>query len=316
MIEVVVAKIARAAEGILDIELRRPDGTNLPSFDPGAHVDVHLRGGLVRQYSLCNDPIDPTRYRLGVSRSAASRGGSEHIHESLRAGDTLRISEPRSLFALSAQAACHRFIAGGIGITPILSMILWCERHRLPWQLNYCVRSRAHAAYLDELFALGGDMRLYADDEAAVPHDVSGMLADVKASEHVYCCGPGGLMDAVAARARDLGIGEDRVHFERFGASADERERGDPQLFTVTLARNGARYTVGPDESILDCLERHGLTPAFSCREGLCRSCETAIVSGKVDHRDYVLSAAEQREGKSLMICVSRATTQDLVIDL
>ncbi|SEI20825.1 PDR/VanB family oxidoreductase [Paraburkholderia hospita] len=316
MIEVVVAKIARAAEGILDIELRRPDGTNLPSFDPGAHVDVHLREGLVRQYSLCNDPIDLTCYRLGVSRSAASRGGSSHIHESLRAGDTLRISEPRSLFALSAQAACHRFIAGGIGITPILSMIRWCERHRLPWQLSYCVRSRAHAAYLDELLALGGDMRLYADDEAAVPHDVSGMLAGVKPAEHVYCCGPGGLMDAVAARARDLRIGADRIHFERFEASADERERSDPQLFTVTLARNGARYTVEPDESILDCLERHGLTPPFSCREGLCRSCETAIVSGKVDHRDYVLSAAEQREGKSLMICVSRATTEDLVIDL
>ncbi|MEZ2311611.1 2Fe-2S iron-sulfur cluster-binding protein [Paraburkholderia sp. RCC_158] len=316
MIEVVVAKTARVAEGILDIELRRADGASLPSFDPGAHVDVHLREGLVRQYSLCNDPIDPTRYRLGVSRSAASRGGSAHIHESLRPGDTLRISEPRSLFALSAEAACHRFIAGGIGITPILSMIRWCERHELPWQLSYCVRSRAHAAYLDELLALGGDIRLYVDDEAAVPHDVSGMLADVKPAEHVYCCGPGGLMDAVAARAHDLRIGADRVHFERFGAPADERERGDPQLFTVTLARNGARYTVEPDESILDCLERHGLTPPFSCREGLCRSCETAIVSGKVDHRDFVLSAAELREGKSLMICVSRATTQELVIDL
>lgn len=316
MIEVVVEKIARAAEGILDIELRRPDGTNLPAFDPGAHVDVHLREGLVRQYSLCNDPIDPTRYRLGVSRSAASRGGSAYLHDALRAGDTLRISEPRSLFALSAAATCHRFIAGGIGITPILSMIRWCERHALPWQLSYCVRSRAHAGFLDELLALGGDIRLHADDEAALPHDVSGMLAGVKPAEHVYCCGPGGLMDAVAARARDLGIGANRVHFERFAASTDERERGGEKLFTVTLARSGARYTVEPDESILDCLERHGLTPAFSCREGLCRSCETAIVSGKVDHRDYVLSAEEQREGKSLMICVSRATTEELVIDL
>ncbi|MFP3563515.1 PDR/VanB family oxidoreductase [Paraburkholderia sp. SIMBA_030] len=304
------------AEGILDIELRGPHGGNLPSFDPGAHVDVHLREGLVRQYSLCNDPIDPTRYRLGVGRSPTSRGGSAYVHESLQAGDRLRISEPRSLFALSAEATCHRFIAGGIGITPILGMIRWCHRHELPWRLSYCVRSRAHAGYLDELLALGGDIRLYADDEVVLPHDVSGMLADTKPAEHVYCCGPGGLMDAVATSSRDLGIDAKRVHFERFGAPADDQGHGGPKPFTVTLVRNGARYTVKPEESILDCLERHGLTPSFSCREGLCRSCETRIVSGEADHRDYVLSAEEQREGKSLMICVSRATTQELVIDL
>ncbi|RDK03634.1 oxidoreductase [Paraburkholderia lacunae] len=316
MIEVVVAKIARVAEGTLGIELRRPDGRNLPAFEPGAHVDVHLCGGLVRQYSLCNDPIDPTRYCLGISRSPTSRGGSAYIHESLRTGDTLRTSEPRSLFGLSAEATCHRFIAGGIGITPILSMIRWCHRHELPWQLSYCVRSRAHAGYLDELLALGGDIRLYVDDEVALPHDISGMLADMKPAEHVYCCGPGGLMDAVAVCTRDLGIGANRVHFERFGASGDDRGHSGQMPFAVTLARNGARYMVKPDESILDCLERHGLTPPFSCREGLCRSCEVGIVSGEADHRDYVLSAEEQREGKSLMICVSRATTQELVIDL
>lgn len=316
MIEVIVAKIARVAESILDIELRRPDGSNLPSFDPGAHVDVHLYDGLVRQYSLCNDPVDPTRYCLGISRSPTSRGGSAYVHESLQAGDTLRIGEPRSLFALSADAACHRFIAGGIGITPILGMIRWCHRHGLPWQLSYCVRSRAHAAYLDELLALGGDIRLYADDEGPLPHDIGGMLADMKPAEHVYCCGPGGLMDAVAAHAGDLGISANRVHFERFGTSGADRKPEEQQSFTVALARNGERYLVKPDESILDCLERHGLAPLFSCREGLCRSCEVPIVSGQADHRDYVLSAEEQRAGKSLMICVSRATTRELVIDL
>ncbi|WP_434113349.1 PDR/VanB family oxidoreductase [Paraburkholderia caffeinilytica] len=317
MIQVKVTQLKREAEGILGIELQAADGAALAPFEPGAHIDVHLAGGLTRQYSLCNDAVETDRYRLGVSLSATSRGGSSYLHTSLREGDLLTISEPRTLFGLSREATSHRFIAGGIGITPILSMIRWCVRHAVPWQLHYCVRSRMCAAYLDELRAFAGKVYVHANDEltSGAP-EIQTLMSDVKPGEHIYCCGPGGLMDAVSHHGQQSGIPRENLHFERFTASpvqvADRRERA----FTIVLARLGMRCVVEPDESILESLERHGVCPPFSCREGLCRSCEVAVLSGEVEHRDYVLSEHEQTCGKSLMICVSRANSDELVIDL
>ncbi|MEX3982206.1 2Fe-2S iron-sulfur cluster-binding protein [Paraburkholderia sp. EG287A] len=279
-------------------------------------MDVHLPDGMVRQYSLRNDAHDTSHYRLGVGRSVKSRGGSAWLHEMLRSGDTLRISEPRVLFGLAPEAPRHRFVAGGIGITPILSMIQWCHRHKLQWQLSYCVRSRAHAAYLDVLGAMGGDVRLYIDDEVASPHDIGGMLAGMDPAEHIYCCGPGGLMDAVGSHAVERGISPDRVHFERFAAPAVDRVNAADAAFTVVLAKSGASCKVAASESILEALERNGFNLPFSCREGLCRTCEVGIVSGEAEHRDYVLSDEERREGRSLIACVSRAATEEIVIDL
>ncbi|MEC5405638.1 PDR/VanB family oxidoreductase [Paraburkholderia sp. MPAMCS5] len=233
-------------------------------------------------------------------------------------GDVLTIGEPRSLFGLSAEAKRHRFIAGGIGITPILAMIRSCMHDALPWELHYCVRSRSHAAWLDELRSFGGDVHLHADDEqpAAFPRDIGALMKDLRDDEHVYCCGPAGLMDAVAAHGQRAGLSGARIHFERFTAPAPEACPSDNGSFAVVLAQQGLRCVVGADESILDCLERHGVRAASSCREGLCRSCEVALLCGEADHRDYVLGDDEQKANKSLMICVSRARSAELVLDL
>ncbi|MFL9864670.1 PDR/VanB family oxidoreductase [Paraburkholderia fungorum] len=317
MIQVKVTQLKREAEGILGIELQAADGATLAPFEPGAHIDVHLADGLIRQYSLCNDAAETDRYRLGVSLSATSRGGSSYLHASLREGDSLTISEPRALFTLSPVAASHRFIAGGIGITPILSMIRWCVRHSVPWHLHYCVRSRTCAAYLDELCAFGDNVDVYANDEfAGKTPDIQALISDVAATEHIYCCGPDGLMDAVLHHGRQCGIPPENLHVERFTASPPRGADNSERVFTVVLAKQGLRCMVAPNESILESLERQGVCPPFSCREGLCRSCEVEVLSGDVEHRDYVLSEDEQAANKSLMICVSRAKSDELVIDL
>lgn len=317
MIQVKVTQLKREAEGILGIELQAADGGTLVPFEPGAHIDVHLADGLIRQYSVCNDAAETDRYRLGVSLSATSRGGSSYLHASLREGDSLTISEPRSLFALSSVAASHRFIAGGIGITPILSMIRWCVRHSVPWHLHYCVRSRTYAAYLDELRAFGDNVHVHANDESGgQTADIQALVSNVAAAEHVYCCGPDGLMDAVLHHGRQCGIPRENLHFERFTAPPPRVADNSERAFTVLLAKQGLRCAVAPNESILESLERHGVHPPFSCREGLCRSCELEVLSGKVEHRDYVLSEDEQMANRSLMICVSRAKSDELVIDL
>jgi tetrachlorobenzoquinone reductase len=318
MIQAKVVALRLEAEGIIGIELRAADGSLLPPFEPGAHIDVHLPDEKTRQYSLCNDASDTSKYCLGVGRSATSRGGSAYLHDKLRLGDVLTISEPRTLFSLSSEAKRHRFIAGGIGITPILAMIRWCVRRQVPWELHYCVRSRAHAAYLDELRAFDGHVSLYADDEEALraPRDVSVMMQEVGEDEHIYCCGPGGLMDAVSAHVRHAGLAAEQIHFERFSAPAVAQDAQDNGAFAVVLAKQGLRCIVEPHESILECLERHGVPVVSSCREGLCRSCEVPLLAGEADHRDYVLGDDEQQANRSLMICVSRARSSELLLDL
>lgn len=317
MFQVKVTRLKREADGILGIELQAVDGATLAPFEPGAHIDVHVADGLTRQYSLCNDASETDRYRLGVGLSTTSRGGSSYLHTSLHEGDLLKISAPRTLFGLSREAACHRFIAGGIGITPILSMIRWCVRHAVPWQLHYCVRSRTCAAYLDELGAFGASVHVHANDESdsGVP-DIHVLMGDVKPGEHVYCCGPGGLMDAVSHHGQQSGIPRENLHFERFTVSPAQIADSTCRAFTVVLAKLGKRCEVKADESILESLERHGICPPFSCREGLCRSCEVEVLAGEVEHHDYVLSEEEQTSGRSLMICVSRAKSDELVIDI
>ncbi|PVX61170.1 PDR/VanB family oxidoreductase [Paraburkholderia unamae] len=320
MIEVVVKRLSREAEGVLGVELVRADGGALPSFEAGAHVDVALAHGLMRQYSLCNDPVETHRYCLGVGLATPSRGGSHHVHETLREGDRLAVSPPRTLFALAREGAAHRFIAGGIGITPILSMIRACERAGARWSLDYAVRSRERAAYLGFLSTFGARVRLHVDDEGTRPQPQA-WLDGIDAHEHVYCCGPAAMMDAVAQAAEARGVARERVHFERFAAppaAASEAPHGDapPASFTVVLARSGQRCTVEADESILTCLERHGHALPHACREGLCGSCETPLIEGAAEHRDFVLDEAERAANRRLMICVSRSRTPELVLDL
>lgn len=317
-----VRVLARHAEadGVLRLELAAADGAALPPFEPGAHVDLHLANGLIRQYSLLNyqpAPALPLSYEIAVGLADASRGGSSHLHAAVAAGDLLSISPPRNSFALVADAPCYVFIAGGIGVTPIVSMIRWCAAHGKPWRLLYTVRSRKRAACLDALRALGGGrVVLHFDDENAGYADVAAFLAGCGADHAafpVYCCGPQALMAAVerAALAQPRGA----LHFERFSAPAAAAHQPD-QAFLLRLQRSGTAVRVAAGVSILDALEGEGLALPFGCREGLCRSCETAVCAGQPEHRDYVLSDQERAAGKTMMICVSRSLSAVLTLDI
>lgn len=316
-IDAVVAARRDVPGRIAVLELRHPLGEPLPMFEPGSHVDLHLPGGLVRQYSLCNDPGDaaPRTYVLGVKREDASRGGSQAVHETLWPGQAVRISAPRNLFRLDPAAKRHVLIAGGIGITPILSMIAQCERTGAPWSLLYCGRSRDSMAFLDALPS-GDHVQVHADDTALGLPNLASLLGGLAPDAHVYCCGPGPLMDAVARIGASQGVAPTRLHFERFSAEPVTAPATTLDRFEVHLARAGLTFQVGPDDSILSALEAAGLDCPSSCQQGICGTCRVAVLEGRPDHRDYVLSDAEREANDAIYICVSRSLSPRLVLDL
>lgn len=310
----IVTGLRLEAEGVLGIELRDRLCASLPPFEPGAHIDITFPNGLTRQYSIASPASDSTRYWLGVGLAAESRGASRFAHEQLRLGDCLQVGPPRSLFGLDDAAAGHLFVAGGIGITPILSMIRRCIEHGLTWRLLYCVRSRRHATYLEQLAPFPDQIELHADDEQNGRADLERVLRQMPPGWHVYTCGPGAMMDAVCGHANTSGIDRLALHLERFGA--DNRVNGEADAFQVRLLRHGGRLSVPPNASILEVLEANGVCLPSACREGLCRSCEVPLASGTPDHRDYVLSEEERVANKSILICVSRAKCAELVLDV
>lgn len=316
--ELTVTRLTHEAQDVVGIELRAPSGNALPEFTPGAHVDLTLPGGLCRQYSLLNAPSERHRYVLGVGLAPKSRGGSTFIHQRLAVGDLVQVGEPRSLFDLAPAASEHLFIAGGIGITPILSMIAWCEANLRPWRLLYCVRSRARAAYAWDLALHGQRVRLHVDEEAdgALP-DLRAWIESSADGAHIYCCGPAGLMDGVALACTEARIAKDRTHFERFAAPpASTASVTEERAFSVRLNRSGRQIHVAPDQSLLDALEAAKVSLPYSCREGLCRSCEVPLLEGQADHRDFVLSEEERTAHRCILPCVSRACSSELVLDL
>jgi len=308
-----VTDLITEAKGVVLVELRSPDARPLPPFTPGAHIELHLPGGIVRQYSLCNDARERHRYCVGVGLSAASRGGSRHVHRSLRVGDMLQVGAPRNHFPLHEDAPGFVFFAGGIGITPVWSMIQWCEANRRPWHLHYLVRSRQRAAFLEALSAFAENVTLHADDEAGGLFDVSAAVARQPANVHFYTCVPTPLLLAVEAAAKSYA--EEQVHFEWFTPKAPIHDTGD-RPFSIELARSGRTFEVPADQTILQVLEANGLRVDSSCREGTCASCETCVLDGTPDHRDSVLTAAERKNNDVMMICVSRALSATLVLDL
>ncbi|MBS0420271.1 MAG: oxidoreductase [Proteobacteria bacterium] len=311
-----VSRVRDVADGIVQLELRDPAGQSLPRFDPGSHLEVYLPDDRVRHYSLCNDSRESHRYCIAVALAPNSRGGSRYVHENIRAGDTLTVSLPRNNFRLLPDARSYCFIAGGIGITPILCMVRWCVQHGKRWKLIYCARSRAHAAFFDELRGLGtaGDeLRFHFDaEQGGQVLDTASATVGLAPNTHIYCCGPASLMNAVlesrGARSAEL------YHFEWFAprtvAPAVNRE------FTVILRGSGQRLRVPGDRSILSVLAERGVSVPFSCREGICGTCETAVLSGVPDHRDSVLTPEQQKANSSMMICVSRAHSDTLELDL
>ncbi|MFM0200157.1 PDR/VanB family oxidoreductase [Paraburkholderia fungorum] len=271
----------------------------------------------VRHYSLCNSSAETHRYVIAVGRVDNSRGGSVAMHERVRVGSRVGVKTPRNNFPLVRDAQRYRFVAAGIGITPILSMIRWCESNQKDWTLLYYARSRLRASFYETLRAYVPRVRFHFDDEASGAYpDLRQELGGMCEGEHVYCCGPQPLMHAVQTACEKRPTGS--VHFEWF--SPANETIGDValanQAFEVVLRSTGRRLTVTPDRTILETLEQGGVSMPFACREGLCGSCETGLCDGEADHRDYVLSEIDRRARKSLMICVSRALSDVLVLDI
>jgi vanillate O-demethylase ferredoxin subunit len=311
---VLVADVRAEAKDVITLELRAIAGGELPAFTPGAHLDVHLPNGLVRNYSLTNDWRERNRYVVGVGRAADSRGGSSYIHSSIRAGAQLKISAPRNNFALDEKSASFLFIAGGIGVTPIMSMVRWCIANGKPWRLIYAARSRQRTAFYEELCALGADrVHFHFDDEAGQVLDVARAISGWNEGESIYCCGPTPLMEGVKALTENLPSGT--VRFEWFTVPESD-EAQESNSFTVRLERSNVAFEVPEQKSILEVLEEHGFELPFSCREGLCGTCVTNVCSGEPDHRDYVLSDEERASGKMMTICCSRSKSPVLTLDL
>lgn len=301
-----------AAEGVVRLTLRYPDGELMPAWEPGAHIDLVLRPGLVRQYSLCGDPADRSILQVAVLREEGGRGGSRYVHEQLRDGERLRIRGPRNHFEL-VDAENYLFIAGGIGITPIVPMVAEAHDRGADWRLVYGGRTRASMAFVDELCARYGEqVGVRPQDETGLL-DLDSLLADPQPRTVVYCCGPESLLAAVEQRCARWPAGS--LYVERFAPStgANERPRG---AFDVELAQSGRTVHVPEDQSILEVVEEAGVPVLSSCQQGTCGTCETAVLGGIVDHRDSVLTSEEQSANDTMMICVSRACSAKLVVDL
>ena len=311
-----VGGVRAEAKDIISLELTSPSGGELPPFTPGSHLELHLRNGQIRHYSLLNDPAERHRYVVAVGLATESRGGSRFIHGSLRQGDTLTVVGPRNNFALDERAERFCFVAGGIGITPILSMIRWCIGNGKDWRLVYAARNRTRAAFYEELRALDPErVRFHFNDEHDGRHlAIDELVGSLREGEHLYCCGPDPLMQAVRQASTSVAW---RVHFEWFSPpELPSQETGDAEGFEVVLRRRGRTLRVADDQSILDALEANGIEAPFSCRAGICRTCETAVCAGTPEHRDYVLSDEERAANNCMMICVSRARTPSLELDL
>lgn len=308
-----VHRLEWAAEGILIIELRSPDGASLPAFSAGAHIDITLPNGLVRSYSLANDPSETHRYVLGIGLDPASKGGSTFIHRDLRIGQKLAVNAPRNHFALHEEAGHTLLIAGGIGVTPILAMAHRLHALKRSFAVVYAAREKSRAAFADELRALAPTFTLHLDAEQGGPLDIAKAIASAPAGTHVYCCGPVPMLAAFEAATAHLP--PETVHLEYFKAPVADNQAASTS-FEVELSSSGKVFTIPSDKSILDVLTSAGVSAASACHEGICGSCEVALVSGEADHRDAVLTAAEKAANKTIMICVSRAKSPRLVLDL
>ncbi|MDM0023275.1 PDR/VanB family oxidoreductase [Variovorax saccharolyticus] len=306
------------ADGIVSVEFRPASAeVDFPAFEAGSHIDLHLPNGLVRSYSLCNPSTDRQRYVVGVLNDRKSRGGSRYVHQQLRVGMTLAISQPRNNFKLEEGAGRSVLVAGGIGVTPI-----WCMLQRLadigkPVELLYCARSRKESAFCESIAALAAEKGIplawHFDEEKGGPPDLAALLAGKGADSHYYCCGPTPMLDNFEKTCEQLGY--PNAHIERFAAVHVEAPSAT-QSYVVQCAKSGKSVEVPPGKSILDSLIDAGLNPDHSCKEGVCGACETKVLEGEVDHHDGILTKLERASNKTMMICVSGCKRGPLVLDI
>jgi ferredoxin-NADP reductase/nitrite reductase/ring-hydroxylating ferredoxin subunit len=308
-----VASKHRTATGIVALELAPISGT-LPVFQAGAHIDVHLGNGLVRQYSLTNGPDETGSYRIGVKLAQPSTGGSSWLHDHAREGDVLAISEPHNNFTLRRDALHTILIAGGIGVTPLLAMAKTIDRSRLDWTLHYFAQADDHVAFRPDLDRLGDGVVLHLGLD---PHDTTAELERILAARaefvHVYICGPAPMLDAARRAAADRGWPDDTVHFEYF---ENVNEVSDTSEFEVSLARSALTLRIHAGETILEVLRANGVLIPSSCEQGACGTCLVRVIEGEPDHQDVYMNNAEHAAGDRIATCVSRARSQRLILDI
>lgn len=308
-------KITAIRDEATDIRSYRlePVSGGLPAFTAGSHVDVHIGDGLVRQYSICSDPADRSHYLLGVQKDPKSSGGSLAVFEHFRPGQEIEISEPRNHFKLREEGADFVLIGGGIGVTPILAMAQRLSALGKTFRLHYLVRSAdrfGFGALLDRM-ALGERLLRHCDAEQGLA-DVSALVGAHEAGRHVYCCGPESLMTAVKSATRAWSPMS--VHFEHFTRVETSANRN--AAFEIQLGHDGPVHAVGPGQTVLEVLRAQGIAVETQCTQGLCGTCEQRVLAGEVDHRDLVLEDDEKARHDCMMVCVSRARSQRLVLDV
>ncbi|CAE6791814.1 Carnitine monooxygenase reductase subunit [Paraburkholderia domus] len=306
------------AEGIRLLKLAPQDGSMLPAWEPGSHIDLHLGQGITRQYSLCGSYADTSTYEVAVKREAESRGGSKIVHEALRVGSELTISAPRNHFTMSDEAGHSLLVAGGIGITPIISMARQFHDRDHTFELLYFTRSETHTAFRDELAngPLNASCRLlFGQERDAVEETLDNALRKRRDGGHLYLCGPQPFMDTVRMVAARHGWPDDAVHLEYF-AAAPSSDTEPKTSFDLKLARSDKTFTIPADRTIVDVLREHGTDVETSCEQGVCGTCVVKVLEGSPDHRDCFLTAQEHARGDCMAVCVSRSHSKLLVVDL
>lgn len=313
--DLVVQRRRAAADGVVALDLAHPGGDDLPAWEPGAHIDLLLDEGLVRQYSLCGDPRDVKIWRVGVLLDPQSRGGSRHVHEHLVEGSAVRVRGPRNNFEL-VDSPRYLFIAGGIGITPIMTMVDSAQETGSDWRLIYLGRSRTTMAFAEALSGAYGDrVTVWADDENGRFFDLESTLKEPADETLVYCCGPEPLLSAVEKHCGHWPEGS--LHIERFAAKAPAAPVAEAlDTFQVVCQRSGVTVEVSGETSILEALEDADVPILSSCLEGICGTCEAKVLEGTPDHRDSMLTDAERASGNKILTCVSRSCSEKLVLDL
>lgn len=303
------------ARGIISLDLQALDGGDLPAFSAGAHIDVRLPCGLVRQYSLCNDDDERHRYRLGVLLADESRGGSQAVHGELHPGVRLSVSAPRNLFPLVPESRSISLIAGGIGITPLLSMAYTLEREGRAFEFHVCARDASRVSFRQALQQWGDRVFLHLNeshDLAAPVFDPQRDIGEYKVGRFIYTCGPAGFMAFVRESALTLGWPEDAIRMEHFAAEVAK----DGDGFSVEARKSGKVVQVGDGQSIAEALQAAGIDVQMSCEQGICGMCVTPVLEGTPDHRDMYLTDNEKAANNRMTLCCSRAKTPHLVLDI
>lgn len=315
LLKVIVRRREQQAADVIALELADPEGKPLPLFAAGAHVDLHIGDGIVRQYSLCSDPADTSAYRLGILKDPASRGGSVAVHETMHEGTEVLISAPRNLFPLAEDAGHSILIGGGIGITPMIAMAYALQAAGRSFELWYCGRSRATCAFLDDLAASGFSDRVntwFDDEHDGQRLDIDGLLRPADTQGHVYVCGPTGFMEWVIDTAAAAGFADDHIHREFF--QVDVETGGDS--FEVVAEASGVTVQVGENQTIVEALAEAGVKIKVSCEQGTCGTCLCDVLEGIPDHRDVFLTDEEKEDNDQILVCCSRAKSPRLVLDI